>query len=348
LLLYLHIPFCDSKCFYCSFNSYTDLIHLKKEYMRAIHTQLLYDLERFKVKKESIETIFIGGGTPSTVEPKLYQEFFKTLQPYIKKEAEFTTEANPNSATKEWLKGMKELGVNRISFGVQSFDEQKLKYLGRNHSQKDAINAVKNAFDSGIKNISLDLIYDTHLDTKELLQKDLQTALLLPVNHLSAYSLTIEKATKFFNQKTTSKDDEDLSIWFINTIKKSFPHYEISNFGTYTSKHNLGYWQLKNYIGIGSGGVGFLNNKRFYPTTNVQNYIKDPLKHKVEKLTQKDIVTEKIFLGLRSIVGVDEKLLNQQKLSLLIKENKLYKKDGKIFNKNFLLADELALFLIED
>jgi len=348
VLLYLHIPFCDSKCFYCSFNSYTDLLHLKNEYMQALQSQLLYELERFQVEKNSIETIFIGGGTPSTVEPNLYEKFIDTLLPYLKKDVEFTTEANPNSATYEWIKAMKNLGVNRISFGVQSFDEKKLKYLGRNHSPKDAIKAIENAHKAGIKNISLDIIYDTVKDTKELLKNDLQIAFNLPINHISSYSLTIEKATKFYQEKTSPKDDENLAFWFVDEVKKRFPQYEISNFGNYRSKHNLGYWQLKDYIGIGSGAVGFLKNERFYPQTNVKKYLEDPTSHRVEKLSKQDLLTEKIFLGLRSEVGVETSLLPKDKVKLLLEEKKLYEKNSKIFNKNFFLADELALFLIED
>jgi len=347
VLLYLHIPFCDSKCFYCSFNSYTDLIHLKTNYMKAIKAQLPFELKRFEVEKNSIETLFIGGGTPSTVEPKLYEEFIDILKPYLKKDAEFTTEANPNSATYEWLKGMRLLGVNRVSFGVQSFDEQKLKYLGRNHSQKEAKTAIENAYKAGIKNISIDIIYDTQKDTKKLLKQDLLTAFNLPINHLSSYSLTIEKATKFYHDKTLPKDDENLAFWFVDEVKKRFPQYEISNFGEYKSKHNLGYWQLKDYIGIGSGAVGFLKNKRFYPQTNVKKYIEDPTSHRVEKLSKEDLLTEKIFLGLRSEVGVEKSILPKEKIKLLLKEKKLYEKNSKIFNKNFFLADELALFLIE-
>ena len=348
MLLYLHIPFCDSKCFYCSFNSYTYLLHLESEYFKAIIKQLDYELKKFKVEKNSIETIFIGGGTPSTVEPKYYEEFIKTIQPYLKSYTEFTTEANPNSATKEWLKGMKELGVNRVSFGVQSFDSDKLRYLGRNHSKYDAIKAIETAYKIGIKNISLDLIYDTYLDNKELLQKDLDLVFSLPINHLSSYSLTIEKATKFYHDKITPKDDETLSFWFVEEIKKHFPQYEISNFGTYHSKHNLGYWQLKDYIGIGSGAVGFLKDKRFYPSQNVQTYIKNPLIQKTEQLSYKDIKTEKIFLGLRSKVGVSLDILDSKKVKLLHSENKITIKNNRLYNNNFFLADEIALFLIED
>jgi len=117
LLLYIHIPYCDSKCHYCSFNTYVDKFDTRENYMRALHKQLAFELKRFNAQKDSIETFFIGGGTPSTVSPELYEPIFKLLRPYLQENAEITTEANPNSATKEWLEGMKKLGINRVSFG---------------------------------------------------------------------------------------------------------------------------------------------------------------------------------------------------------------------------------------
>ena len=145
MLLYIHIPFCDSKCSYCAFNSYVDKFHLKKEYMHALKTQLNSELLRFNAGENSIETVFIGGGTPSTVSPELFKPIFKLLKPYLMDDIEITSEANPNSATYEWLSGMKQLGVNRISFGVQSFDEAKLKILNRAHTPIMAKETILNA-----------------------------------------------------------------------------------------------------------------------------------------------------------------------------------------------------------
>jgi len=349
MLLYLHIPFCDSKCHYCSFNSYTDLLHLSKDYMKAITKQLRYELEIFDVQKKSIESVFIGGGTPSTIRPKEYEEFFKILEPYLKYSIEITTEANPNSASLTWIKGMKELGINRISFGVQSFDEKKLKFLGREHSSYEAKSAIEKAHMIGIDNISLDLIYDSVLDSKELLSSDLDIAFSLPINHLSSYSLTIEKGTSFFGQKNLLTKDENLASWFIDEVKKrGFNQYEISNFGTYKSTHNLGYWSGKDYIGVGSGAVGFLHDKRFYSDKNVKNYIKNPTKVDIENLTQSEITNEKIFLGLRSEIGVDIRLFSNNKLQILKETKKIDLINGVAYNKDYLLSDEIALFLMED
>jgi oxygen-independent coproporphyrinogen-3 oxidase len=318
--------------------------------MDSLMVQLEYELERFKVLENSIESIFIGGGTPSTIHPKLYAPLFKKLQPYLKKELEITSEANPNSASIEWLKGMFELGVNRISFGVQSFDDDKLKALNRTHSSSTAKEAIENAFNIGFKNLSLDLIYNYQTDSKELMLKDIIQACELPINHISAYELTIEEHTKFFNQPQKAKADEELAFFVADEItSRGFAHYEISNFGKYQSYHNKGYWKLKDYIGLGAGAVGFLKDARFYPPKDIQDYISNPLNIFIEEINSDELKTEKIFLGLRSLVGIDELILDeamQKRADFLVQNKKLNKVAKRYINDNFFLADELALYLL--
>lgn len=313
--------------------------------------QLEYELKRFNVKENSIDTLFIGGGTPSTISPTQYIPIFNLLKPYLKDNAEMTTEANPNSATKEWLEGMRELGINRVSFGVQSFNTTKLKALNRSHSEEQAEESIKNAHILGFKNISLDLIYNYQGDTKELLLNDIDRAFSLPIDHISAYELTIEPKTKFFNTPDVKQEDDNLAIFVSDEIKKrGFTQYEISNFGTYQSTHNKGYWLLKNYIGAGAGAVGFLEDRRFYPQTDIDMYIENPLKIEEEILTKDDILTERIFLGLRSLIGVEKNILTalmQEKANLLVEENKLDFKDNRYINNNLFLADEVALFILD-
>ena len=319
--------------------------------MNALFTQIKYEIEEFNVTKDSIESIFIGGGTPSTINPKLYSKIFNYLQPYIMSNCEITTEANPNSATQNWLKGMKELGVNRISFGVQSFDNKKLKALNRNHNRDEAIGAINMAKDVGFKNISLDLIYNFKTDTKELMLSDINQAFQLDINHISAYELTIEDGTKFALTPEIRKDDFNIAKFVSDEIRKrGFTQYEISNYGLYKSIHNRGYWFLKDYIGAGAGAVGFKNNQRFYPSKDIDLYIKNPLFKSIEDITPSDILFEKLFLGFRSEVGVDRDILTsnmQKQADFLVLNSKIYLKNNRYYNNDYFLSDEIVLYITQ-
>lgn len=355
MLLYIHIPFCDSKCFYCAFNSYTDKFSLKQQYMKALKKQLKNELNTYlKPNNKKIETVFIGGGTPSTIKHFEYEEVFDLIKPYLEENAEITTEANPNSASYEWQENMHKYGVTRISFGVQSFNQNKLKFLGRSHNSKSAISAIQNAKCIGFNGINCDIIYGVKGDTLESMKEDFDTAFSLPITHLSAYSLTIEEGTKFFDTKSVKIDDEDLSYEIFDYIKqKGFNQYEISNFARekkFESKHNYGYWEHKEYLGIGAGAVGYYQNQRRYPSKDLEEYIKNPLDIQFEHINEEDIKTEKILLGFRCSCGVDLELFNKderKKVDDLLEYEKLFLKDNRVFNKNFLLADELALYILE-
>jgi oxygen-independent coproporphyrinogen-3 oxidase len=341
-LLYIHIPFCDSKCFYCAFNSYTTKNYLKKDYFNALKTQ--FENEK---KPNKFKSIFIGGGTPSVMNLHFYEKLFSLISPYIDIDTEITIESNPNSTKREWLKGLKEFGVNRISFGVQSFNDEKLKFLGRNHSSKSALISIENARNI-FNNVNLDLIYATKLDNKNLLQNDLNIAINLGISHISAYSLTIEKNTEFYKTPDKKKEDEELEIWFINEIKKYFNQYEISNFGK-ICRHNLGYWKLNPYIGLGAGAVGYDGKNRYYTHKLPEDYIKDPTFKEVENLNEYDKKEEKILLGLRSIVGFDINILTEEekrKCFNLIKEKKLFLEKNRIYSNDFLLADALTSYIL--
>lgn len=348
MLLYIHIPFCDSKCSYCAFNSYVDKFSMRKAYMDALLHQLEHELERFNVSPENkIETVFIGGGTPSTVEPSLYRPIFEKIAPYISDDCEITSEANPNSATHSWLKGMFELGINRLSFGVQSFDNEKLKTLGRAHNTQHAIQAIQSASTIGYQHLSIDLIYGVAGDTKGLLHSDITQAFSLPIDHISLYALTIEEKTVFEKKPQMAQEELELTQWLFDEIRhRGFEQYEISNFGTFRSRHNLGYWEHKDYIGVGAGAVGFLKNRRFYPSTSVEIYIDNPLDIYTEMIEPDALISEKLFLGFRSAIGVDETVLNhkqKRQATMLCEEGLLMYQNGRFFNTDFLLADEIAL-----
>jgi len=349
MLLYVHIPFCDSKCHYCSFNSYVDKFTLRRDYMQALQQQLRFEIGQLGLAPESIETLFIGGGTPSTVAPELYAPLFEQLRPYLRADAEITSEANPNSATPEWLAGMKALGVNRISFGVQSFDAQKLKRLGRAHTPDQARRAVTAAQAAGFEHLSIDLIYGVAGDTKTLLEHDLETAFRLPVDHLSAYALTIEEGTPFSATPEVADEKLALTSWLFERIKShGFAQYEISNFGRYRSRHNLGYWEYKPYIGLGAGAVGCRDRVRYYPHRDVEAYIADPLFRTTEPLDDDAVKTERLFLGLRSAVGIAASLLEPDELQRarwLEAEGRLRFEGGRFYNTDYLLSDEIVLYL---
>ncbi|MCR6578316.1 radical SAM family heme chaperone HemW [Campylobacter insulaenigrae] len=345
--LYIHIPFCESKCFYCSFTSLK-----KKDYENAYLEALLKDIKHqinfYKISKKNIKTVFIGGGTPSLMSINFYENIFSLIKDFLDTNIEISIEANPNSSNFHWLKEIKNLGINRISFGVQSFHEKKLKFLGRIHDQKSIFTSIDNANKVGFNNINIDLIYDTKMDDTKMLQYELLNLNKLNITHVSAYNLTIEEKTKFAKKNHYKKNAPKLAKYFIEGIQNiGFTQYEISNFGN-TCFHNLAYWQGKNYIGCGLSAVGFLNNQRFYTKSNLKEYIQDPLHREIEYLSNENLNLEHIFLGLRSCVGVNENKLNpieKEKASFLSKKGKLVYKNGVFYNTNYLLSDELALYI---
>ena len=244
------MPFCESKCPYCAFGSSDDEFSKVGAYFKALCFDLNFQLKSQNVKE--ISTIFFGGGTPSAVNARLYDKIFSILAPLCTPKTEITLEANPNSANLSWLKHVKNLGANRISFGAQSFFEDKLKFLGRIHSREQIFKAVENAHAAGFKSINLDLIYDTKFDTKKRLLAEVENLKSLAITHLSAYSLTLEENTPFAGKKSYKKDSYTLAKFMIEQIQRTgFKQYEISNFGE-TCKHNLGYWQGKNYLSVGA------------------------------------------------------------------------------------------------
>jgi oxygen-independent coproporphyrinogen-3 oxidase len=331
--------------------------------MEALKKQLENNLEKHIINSnKKIKTVFIGGGTPSTIKASSYKEVFNLIKPYLEKNAEITTEANPNSATFSWQQEMFEMGVNRISFGVQSFDEKKLKFLGRAHSSQSAIEAINNAKKVGFKKINCDIIYGVLNDSFETLKKDFDMVKNLEINHISAYSLIIEENTKFFldekslqkEKKSLKIDDEELSYEIFDYLEKlGFKQYEIANFAIdeeFESKHNYGYWKHSEYLGVGAGAVACINNTREYSEKNIEKYIENPLLVEKEELSLEDIKAEKVLLGFRCKFGVPLEHLNENELKRandLILERKLELKENRVFNNNYLLADELALYILD-
>ncbi|MDE5591964.1 MAG: radical SAM family heme chaperone HemW [Helicobacter sp.] len=350
IALYLHIPFCDSKCGYCAFNSTTNQNYLKDLYMQTLHQHLKLKIEHLGISEFS--SVYIGGGTPSVIEARLYEDIFRTITPYLSKNAEINIEANPDSISLEWLLALKDFGVNRLSLGVQSFFKEKLIFLERSHRKDSVFKAVDSALKVGLKNINIDLIYNTPLCTQKLIEQEIYQASQMPINHLSAYQLSIDEGSRFFTQNKQEKKDEFEPFSSIGHFIKSclhshgFKQYEVSNYSRgYCSKHNLAYWKQKPYLGIGAGGVSFINQTRFYTPNNIQTYIQN-FHETQEFLSKEDIELETLFLGLRSCIGVfEENISNKEKLEILLQENHVKSQKGKIYAQDYFLADEIALFL---
>ncbi|MCX2682362.1 radical SAM family heme chaperone HemW [Campylobacter sp. MIT 21-1685] len=347
--LYLHIPFCEKKCHYCAFTSLQKRDY-EKAYFEALYKDINFQFTQHKIAKKSIQTVFIGGGTPSVIQVQHYEKLFHFLNDFLAHNAELSIEANPNSSTFLWLKTLREFGINRISFGIQSFNEQKLHFLGRIHSTQEIFHCIENAYKAGYRNINADLIYDTKLDTKKMLHFELEhLARLQPLlSHISAYSLTLEPNTKFAKKTQFKKNATNLMKYYIKGIQNlGFTQYEISNFGK-NCQHNLAYWQGKEYLGCGLSAISFYDKKRFYTAKNLKQYLQNPTARNVEHLNTQDLHLEHLFLGLRSIVGIEKKRLNPQQLTkaqFLCKSKKLLEKNERFYNTNFLLSDELALYL---
>lgn len=348
--LYIHIPFCESKCFYCAFSS-LKANGCEKAYFKALLEDLRFHFNSLNIQQKSIKSLFIGGGTPSVIKASLYEPLFTFLTPYLAEFTECSIEANPQTSHKEWLKILKSLGINRISFGGQSFDEKKLAFLGRIHSSKDIFKSVENAKNVGFDKINVDMIYDTLFDNKKMLDFELENLAKLAqmgLSHISAYHLTLEKNTAFFKHKEFKKNAPNLMRHFMRGIENlGFLQYEVSNFGQ-ICQHNLAYWQGKEYLGCGLSAVSFYGNKRFYTHKKLQDYLQEPnFRHK-ELLSEADLLLEHLFLGLRSCVGIDEQKLSlsqRQKALFLVKKKKLLYKNKRFYNTNFMLSDEVALFL---
>lgn len=316
--------------------------------MQTLMRQLTKLFEKYK--PQYFSSVFIGGGTPSCIEANLYEPLFEFITPFIDNQTEITSEANPNSASKEWLEKMRSLGLNRLSLGVQSFNNEKLKLLGRNHSENEAKDGIIRAQNAGFDNISIDLIYGTRLDTKELLLNDINTACKFGLKHLSAYTLTLEENTPLYTQTHVAQDNLELANFVRETLgANGLPQYEVSNYGELTCKHNLGYWRYEPYIGAGCGAVGFDGKDRYEASHNLQAYLKDSYALHVESLSEDEMLFERLFLGLRANVGIASSWLNpsmQKRAKILTEEGMLQFSNNCYYAQDFFLADEMVLFLL--
>lgn len=330
--LYIHIPFCIKKCNYCDFVSYNKNGQMIDLYTEALIKEM--GMYRTSLHDYKVKTIFIGGGTPSILDIKKMDEIIKHIYKNfnMQKDIEFSMESNPGTLTKEKLKYYNSVGINRLSIGLQSFNDEILKFIGRIHSKEDFIENYYSAREAGFKNINIDLMYGLPNQDLEDWESTLNQAVELQPEHVSAYSLKIEEGTAFhklFDEgKLSLPDDEgDRAMYHlgINMLNKSgIKQYEISNFSKeeYECMHNLIYWNNEEYLGLGVSAHSYLNKNRFSNSANINEYINSINNKKLpvvteEKKDRKDEITETIFLGLRLNNGLDlEKFKHRFKLSI--------------------------------
>ena len=348
--IYIHIPFCKQACHYCDFHFSTSL-KLKNQMITSIIKEIQLRSNEFP---NEINSLYIGGGTPSLMENTDLELIFTALEKQVSLSAlrEITIEINPEDLDKNKLEFYKSLGINRLSIGIQSMDNKVLKWMNRVHDKKQVINGINNAKEIGFENMSFDFIYGTPSTLNRNYQDELLELLEFEPNHLSCYHLTIESGTYFGHllKKNKIKNlEDDLSeeefLWISNKMKSlNYEHYEISNFAIKgeESYHNSNYWKQRPYIGIGPGAHSFNKGKRRWNiSTNVQ-YIKNIEStssfHKEEVLSNNDIINEQIMLGLRTSRGfILDNVVNNLKIkNKTAFENKLNRfiKGDIIFNKN--------------
>jgi oxygen-independent coproporphyrinogen-3 oxidase len=316
--VYLHIPFCKSFCSYCDFYSITDSSG-KEALVRALISEAA--LQARYLEGEIIDTIYFGGGTPSLLTVEQIRSIIDAIrQNFIMgDDPEITLEANPDDVTEGYFGSLKAIGVNRVSLGVQSWDENRLRYLGRRHTTTQSAMALNLIFSEGIKNVSADLIYGVPGMTTADLRTDLERMFSFPVTHLSAYHLTIEEGTRLGKMKKEGKlseTDEDTSnsmFTLLGSICRDhgFIHYEISNFALdgYISRHNSSYWRQVPYLGLGPSAHSFDRRSRQWNVSDVKKYIRSVNGGEVpfsrEELDRLTVFNEYVMTSLRTMWGID-------------------------------------------
>ena len=366
--IYFHIPFCKQACHYCDFHFSTSLTR-QDDMIAAMRDELV--LRKEYLLQRPIETIYFGGGTPSILSTVHLESLFQTLNKHypISSGAEITLEANPDDLTREKLEYWKKLGINRLSIGVQTFQDSLLMQLNRAHQAHQAIDAIGLARDSGFRNVSLDLIYALPGSTTAHLETDIQQALELAPQHISIYGLTIEEKTAFgqwFRKgklKTVSEKEEvsQFELLMDQLPRAGYEQYEISNFAKegFQARHNSNYWKGEWYLGIGPSAHSFQETSRQFNIPNNAQYVASLKEGKipatVEQLSSTNQINEYLFTRLRTKWGIDlSELKSRWGYDLAFEQSEslnLYLKDGYLHQqgsiitltrKGKLLADEIA------
>ena len=335
--IYLHIPFCKQACTYCNFHFSTSLRY-KDDLVQALRKEII--AEKDYLGGEEVATIYFGGGTPSILAVEDCQSLIDDLRKHfaVATDVEITLEANPDDVTLEKAAAWKNLGINRLSIGIQSFFEEELRWMNRAHNADQAKACIENSYAAGIDNLSIDLIYGSPLLTDDMWQQNVETAIGYGIKHLSCYALTVEEKTPLHKnislQKTIDVDNDKQARQFLQLMEwlrnAGYEHYEVSNFAKpgFRSKHNSSYWKGFSYLGLGPSAHSFNGRERRWNIANNNVYIKSinggGAEREIEKLTPSQQLNESIMISLRTMEGID---LNKMQMEWGEKERKRIEKD---------------------
>lgn len=332
--IYIHIPFCHNRCLYCNFYSTVGLQHWHSRYMNAIDRELRMRSEY--INKECVRTVYIGGGTPSTLHPTLLKQLASSIKDVYHLQAadikEFTMECNPDDITEYYVKEIVSIGINRVSLGVQSFSDDRLRFLGRRHNAQQVHDAVQILRKFQIKNISIDLIFGFPNESINEWEYDIDNAIELDVEHISAYSLMYETGTalhKMLKDGVITECDEAVSKNMYDMLidrlyKAGYEQYEISNFAkpNYRSLHNSGYWNDSKYLGIGAAAHSYNGNSRQWNVSNIDKYIKGiengQIPAEIELIDPITHYNDTITTALRTSDGINLSTLKEPYKSYII------------------------------
>ncbi len=347
--LYIHIPFCKSKCNYCDFYSVCDE-ELQEKYFENLYKEI-YSYKKYG--RINADTVFFGGGTPSFPNEKY---IIKTLEAIydvfnMSDDTEITLEANPKTFDKNKLRAYFENGVNRISMGLQSANDDELRKIGRIHTSDEFLKAYSDIRDAGFSNVNTDIIYGLMNSDIEKLSKTAQFVKSLDCEHISAYALTISENTPLYKMDFSYPDDDNVyeQYKFLCSFFDDYRHYEISNFSKYGNKvcrHNMKYWDMSDYIGFGTSAYSYFRGERFSNSSDIGEYIKGNFVSQKEKRNKTDELNEKIMLSLRTDIGLDVGEIKETYGYDIIKEKGAYIES--LIKNNYAKTSEKGFFLTDD
>lgn len=352
--LYIHVPFCSSICHYCDFNRTIFTNDKAEAWLNVVEKEIEDTI------KDDIYTIYIGGGTPTALNEKQLERLLKMVYKYSNTCVEYTIESNIESLNKEKIECLKKYNVNRISLGVQSLQDDLLKEMGRKHRRADVESKIKEIYESGIHNISVDLIYGFENQSVDTFVEDVEALSNNPhIHHISMYSLTIEEHSLFHKLGKKACSNEQEALLFekgIEVLKKNhYIHYEVANFCKqgYESKHNMTYWRYQNFYGIGLGASGKENHLRYDKMGTVDDYINHRMHIEYIELSKEEEMFENIMMSLRMKEGLNLKTF-KQRYQIDFKE--YYKKEIEdclahneiFFEGDYMKVSEKAMFLLHD